>query len=144
MLRHMAHDDWLTHLGQVPLFADCSRKQLQAVAAATTELDVPEGKVFVREGEPGHEAFVIIEGTAGVSRGGQQIATLKAGDVVGELAPLTGGMRTATVVAESKMLVLVIGQREFGSLLDEVPGLAVRVLHNLASRMVELEQLAFK
>jgi CRP/FNR family cyclic AMP-dependent transcriptional regulator len=144
MLRAMAHDDWLTHLGQVPLFADCSRKQLQAVAAATTELDVPAGKVFVREGERGHEAFVIVEGTAVVSRKDQQIATLKAGDVVGELAPLTGGVRTATVVAESQMLVLVIGQREFGALLDEVPGLAVRVLHNLAARMVELDELAFK
>jgi hypothetical protein len=48
------------------------------------------------------------------------------------------------VVAESEMQVLVIGQREFGALLDEVPGLAVRVLHNLAARMVELEELAFK
>ena len=64
--------------------------------------------------------------------------------VVGELAPLTGGSRTATVVADSPMELLVIGQREFAGLLDEVPGLAVRVLHNLAHRMVELEELAFK
>jgi CRP/FNR family cyclic AMP-dependent transcriptional regulator len=140
----MAHDNWLDHLGQVPLFADCSRKQLQAVAAATTELDVPGGKVLVREGEHGHEAFVIVEGSATVTRKDQQIATLGAGDVVGELAPLTGGVRTATVIADSPMLVLVIGQREFGALLDEVPGLAVRVLHNLAHRMIELEDLAFK
>lgn len=140
----MAHDDWLDHLAQVPLFADCSRKQLQAVAAATTELDVAAGKVLVREGDRGHEAFVIVEGTASVVRKGQHIATLNAGDVVGELAPLTGGVRTATVEAQSPMLVLVIGQREFGALLDDVPGLAVRVLHNLAHRMVELEELAFK
>jgi CRP-like cAMP-binding protein len=140
----MAHDDWLNHLAQVPLFAECSRKQLQAVAAATTELDVEAGKVLVREGEPGHEAFVIVEGSATVSRRDQHVAVLGAGDVVGELAPLTGGVRTATVVADTRMQVLVIGQREFGALLDEVPGLAVRVLHNLAHRMVELEELAFK
>ena len=140
----MAHDHWLNHLAQVPLFAECSRKQLQAVAAATTELDVEAGKVLVREGEPGHEAFVIVEGSATVSRRDQHVASLGAGDVVGELAPLTGGVRTATVVADTRMQVLVIGQREFGALLDEVPGLAVRVLHNLAHRMVELEELAFK
>ena len=139
----MAHDDWLKHLAQVPLFADCSRKQLQAVAAATTELDVAAGKVFVREGEAGHEAFVIVKGSASVTRGDQPIATLGAGDVVGELAPLTGGVRTATVTAETPLEVLVIGQREFGALLDDVPGLAVRVLHNLAHRMVELESRTF-
>jgi CRP/FNR family transcriptional regulator, cyclic AMP receptor protein len=140
----MARDAWLNHLAQVPLFADCSKKQLQSVAAASIELTIDTGKVLVREGEAGHEAFVIMEGNATVSRKGETIAQLGVGDVVGELAPLTGGNRTATVVADTPMELLVIGQREFAGLLDEVPGLAVRVLHNLAHRMVELEELAFK
>jgi CRP-like cAMP-binding protein len=140
----MARDAWLNHLAQVPLFADCSKKQLQSVAAASIELTIDTGKVLVREGEAGHEAFVIMEGSATVSRKGETIAQLGVGDVVGELAPLTGGNRTATVVADTPMELLVIGQREFAGLLDEVPGLAVRVLHNLAHRMVELEELAFK
>lgn len=140
----MARDAWLNHLAQVPLFADCSKKQLQSVAAASIELTIEAGKVLVREGEAGHEAFVIMEGSATVSRKGETIATLGTGDVVGELAPLTGGNRTATVTADTNMELLVIGQREFAGLLDEVPGLAVRVLHNLAHRMVELEELAFK
>jgi CRP/FNR family cyclic AMP-dependent transcriptional regulator len=140
----MARDAWLDHLAQVPLFAELSKKQLQAVGAASVELNVAEGKVLVREGEPGHECFVIVDGAATVSRKGEQIATLGPGDVVGELAPLTGGARTATVVATAPMEVLVIGQRELAGLLDEVPGLAVVVLHNLAHRMVELEDLAFR
>ena len=140
----MARDAWLNHLAQVPLFANCSKKQLQAVAAASIELTIDTGKVLVREGDPGHECFVIMDGTAAVTRKGETIATLGVGDVVGELAPLTGGSRTATVVAETPMELLVIGQREFAGLLDEVPGLAVSVLHNLAHRMVELEELAFK
>jgi CRP-like cAMP-binding protein len=140
----MARDAWLNHLAQVPLFADCSKKQLQSVAAASIELTIDTGKVLVREGEAGHEAFVIMEGSATVSRKGETLAQLGVGDVVGELAPLTGGTRTATVVADTPMELLVIGQREFAGLLDEVPGLAVRVLHNLAHRMVELEELAFK
>jgi len=140
----MARDAWLNHLAQVPLFSNCSKKQLQSVAAASIELSIDAGKVLVREGEAGHEAFVIMEGTATVSRKGEDIATLGVGDVVGELAPLTGGARTATVTAQTAMELLVIGQREFAGLLDEVPGLAVLVLHNLAHRMVELEELAFK
>ena len=140
----MARDAWLNHLAQVPIFADCSKKQLQSVAAASIELSIDPGKVLVREGEPGHECFVIVDGAATVSRKGEQIATLGPGDVVGELAPLTGGARTATVVATAPMEVLVIGQRELAGLLDEVPGLAVVVLHNLAHRMVELEDLAFR
>jgi CRP/FNR family cyclic AMP-dependent transcriptional regulator len=140
----MARDAWLNHLAQVPLFSECDKKQLQHVAAATIEVQVEVGKVLVREGDPGHECFVILDGTATVTRKGDDIATLGAGDVVGELAPLTGGNRTATVTADTAMDVLVIGQREFAGLLDEVPGLAVRVLQNLAHRMVELEELAFK
>ena len=140
----MARDAWLNHLAQVPLFSECDKKQLQHVAAATIEVQVEAGKVLVREGDPGHECFVILEGSATVTRKGVDIATLGAGDVVGELAPLTGGNRTATVTADTAMDVLVIGQREFAGLLDEVPGLAVRVLQNLAHRMVELEELAFK
>ena len=140
----MARDAWLNHLAQVPIFADCSKKQLQSVAAASIELTIDAGKVLVREGEAGHECFVIMEGSATVTRKGETLAELGVGDVVGELAPLTGGVRTATVVADTRMELLVIGQREFAGLLDEVPGLAVRVLHNLAHRMVELEDLTFK
>jgi CRP-like cAMP-binding protein len=125
----MARDAWLNHLAQVPLFAECDKRELQHVAAATIEVSIEPGKVLVREGEAGHECFVIVEGTATVTRKGETIATLEAGAVVGELAPLTGGSRT--------MEVLVIGQRELNGLLDEVPGLAVRLLHNLADRMAE-------
>ena len=139
----MARDAWLNHLGQVPLFRECTTKQLQSVAAASVELNVGAGKVLAREGEPGHEAFVIVEGAATVARRGERLATLGPGDVVGELAPLTGGSRTATVTADTPMEVLVIGQRELSGLLEEVPGLAVQVLQNLAHRMVELEERAF-
>ena len=133
----MARDAWLNHLAQVPLFAQCDKRELQHVAAATIEVSVEPGKVLVREGEPGHECFIIVEGTATVTRKGETLATLGAGAVVGELAPLTGASRTATVTADTPMEVLVIGQRELNGLLDEVPGFAVRLLHNLADRLAE-------
>ena len=133
----MARDAWLDHLAQVPLFAECDKRQLQHVAAATSEISVDPGKVLTREGEAGHECFIIVSGTATVTRGGETLATLGDGAVVGELAPLTGGPRTATVTADSAMEVLVIGQRELNGLLDEVPGLAVTMLRNLAARMAD-------
>ena len=139
----MARDAWLTHLAQVPLFANCTKRQLQEVAGATIELNVEPGKVLVREGEPGHECFVIVSGTAIVTRNGEKLAEITDGDVVGELAPLTGGPRTATVTADGPMTVLVIGQREFSALLEDVPGLAVHVLHDLAERLADLDERAY-
>lgn len=125
------------------MFAQCSNKELQQVAAATIELDVADGKVLVREGEPGHECFILVDGQAEVVRNGQQVAVLGPGDVVGELAPLTGGPRTATVTAVGPLQLLVIGQREFSGLLEEIPGFANRVLHDLAARMRGLDEKAY-
>jgi len=133
----MARDAWLDHLAQVPLFAECDKKQLQHVASATIEVTVEPGKVLTREGEAGHECFVIVAGTATVTRKGETLADLGAGAVVGELAPLTGGPRTATVTATSAMELLVIGQRELNGMLDEVPGLAVAILRSLAARLTD-------
>ncbi len=137
MLSAMARDAWLDHLAQVPLFTNCDKKQLQQVAMASTELSVDKGKVLVREGDVGHECFVIVSGTASVTRGGAPVATIGAGSVVGELAPLTGAARTATVTAESPMEILVIGQGEFNGLLEEVPGLAVTLLRSVAARLTD-------
>lgn len=136
----MARDTWLNHLAQVPLFENCDTRQLQQVAAATIEVTVEPGKVLVREGEGGHECFIIVSGQATISRNGETIATVGPGEVLGELAPLTGGPRIATVAADTSMDLLVIGEREFSGLLEEVPGFAVRVLRNLAQRMVEREE----
>jgi CRP-like cAMP-binding protein len=101
------------------------------------EVSIEAGKVLVREGEPGHECFVIVTGSATVTRDGATVANLGPGAVVGELAPLTGGVRTATVTADSAMEVLVIAQREFNGLIEEVPGFAVQLLRNLAARMTD-------
>jgi CRP-like cAMP-binding protein len=99
---------------------------------------LPCGKL--REGEGGLECFIILSGTATVSRKGETITTLGAGEVLGELAPLTGGPRNATAVADTAMDLLIIGEREFSGLLEEVPGFAVRVLRNLAQRMTDSEE----
>ncbi|MEY2437223.1 MAG: family transcriptional regulator, cyclic receptor protein, partial [Acidimicrobiaceae bacterium] len=115
-------DSYLDHLAQVPLFAACSRKELQTIAKASDEVTVPSDKVLVEQGTSGRECFVIVDGTASVKRNGRRVATLGPGSYFGELSLLDKGPRTATVTAETPLTVLVLGPREFSSVLDAVPG----------------------
>jgi CRP-like cAMP-binding protein len=78
---------------------------------------------------------VIIEGTATVSRHGRKVATLGPGDAFGELALLDKAPRNATVTAATPMELVVLGQREFGGLIDEVPGFARKLLAGMARRL---------
>lgn len=130
---------YLKHLASVPLFSSCSNRDLQKIAKASDEIAIDEERVLVEQGAIGHECFVIIEGTAVVKRSNRRVATLGPGDHFGELALFDGGPRTASVVAETPMKVLVLGQREFAGLLDEVPGLAHKVMANLARRIRDLD-----
>lgn len=136
----MGRDAYLDHLATVPLFAACSRKDLQTIARASDEVQVDQGRVLVEEGQPGREAFVIMEGTARVDKGGTKVVELGPGDYFGELALLDGGPRTASVVAATPMTLLVLGQREFSGVIDAVPGLAHKLLATLAARVRELDE----
>jgi CRP-like cAMP-binding protein len=131
---------YLKYLAEVPLFAACSNKELQKIAKASDEISIDAGRVLVEQDAVGREAYVVIDGQASVKRGNRKIASMGPGDHFGELALLDGGPRTATVVAETPMTLLVLGQREFAGLLDDVPGLAHKVLANLASQIRELDK----
>ncbi|MER3452548.1 MAG: hypothetical protein C4344_02355 [Acidimicrobiia bacterium] len=135
-------DAHLDHLAQVPLFSACSKKDLRFIARASDEVQVAAGRTLVQEGKPGHEFFLILEGKAGVYRNGRRIATLGPGQFFGELALLDRGPRSATVKADTDMVVLVLGQREFAGVLDEVPGLARKLLQAMAARLREADAKA--
>lgn len=124
----------------VPLFSACSKRDLQRLARATDELEVPAGTELTVEGSIGREAFVIVSGTAAVSKDGAQVAVLGKGDHFGELALLDGGPRTATVTAIDDMVVLVLSKPAFNGVLDEIPTLAHKLLVSLAHRLRESEQ----
>jgi CRP/FNR family transcriptional regulator, cyclic AMP receptor protein len=123
------------HLKRVALFSACTRKELELIAGATTELRFPAGETLARQGQNGHEFMVIVEGTARVDISGQTVATLGPGDFFGEIALLDGGPRTATVVAETDLVAEVIGQREFTGLVEDSPQLAKKLLVGLARRL---------
>jgi CRP-like cAMP-binding protein len=123
----------------VPLFSALSRKELALVARRAEDVKVDQGRVLVSEGSTGSEFFVIIEGEAAVSKTGRKIATLGPGDAFGELALLDKAPRNATVTAETPLEVVVLGQREFGGLIDEVPGFARKLLAGMARRLREAD-----
>lgn len=132
-------DKYLEHLASVPLFRDCTRKELNEIASLATPIFFEPGEEFIKEGGAAHEMMVILEGEATVRRHGEDIAKLKAGDFVGELAVLQHRHRNATVVADTKLEVLVIDQRTMDALLDDIHGLAKRLLKVVAARLVEVE-----
>ena len=119
----------------VPLFEQCSKKDLQRIAQIADEIDLRAGKVLIQEGERGREFFVIVSGEVEVRRKGRKLATLGPGSFVGEMALLSKIPRTATVTAVTALDVLVITDRAFLDLLDKMPELWPKVAQALAERV---------
>lgn len=130
----------LDHLRQVPLFASFSTKDVQKIARAGDEISMPAGSLIVDQGQTGREAFVVLEGSVIVRRNGKKVATLGPGTIVGELSLLDHGPRTATVTCETDCTFLLITQRNFAGVLEEVPALSTKLLGALAGRIRELDR----
>ena len=122
-------------LKRAPLFAGCSKSELRALASTADEHDLREGTVITREGRPGREFFVLVSGTADVTKEGKAIAQLGAGDWFGEIALLTDTPRTATVTATSPVDVLVVTDRSFRSVVETMPSIALKVLSTIGERL---------
>ncbi|MEX2100730.1 MAG: cyclic nucleotide-binding domain-containing protein [Acidimicrobiia bacterium] len=133
-------DSYLDALASVPLFSACSKKELQLVAHKGEHRTVEAGTTLVTEGAAGAEFFVILDGTARVERHGKKVAQLGPGNYFGELSLLDRAPRNATVVAETPIELVVLGQRAFDELLDSVPQFDKRLLAGLARRL-RLEDL---
>ena len=108
-------------LTEVPFFAMLKKKELAVVAQQADEIDVRAGKVLAREGDIGHEFFVIDTGTAEVTRNGERLAELGPGDFFGEIALLEEDRRNATVTAGSDMSLIVMTRASFRALDRSAP-----------------------
>ena len=122
-------------LKRVPLFAGCSKVELQKLAAIADEIDLRDGTELTREGRPGREFFVLIDGTVAVTQEGERVAELTSGDWIGEIALLTNAPRTATVTATSPVRVLVITDRAFRQVVETTPSIAVKMLERIGERL---------
>ncbi len=136
-------DTKLDQLSKTWLFSNLARKDLRLIGQVTDEISVPAGKVLVEEGKPGREFFFILSGSAVLRRNGRKVTTLGAGQYFGELALLDRLPRSATVISETPMELIVLGQREFFGVIQKVPGLAEKLLAAMASRLREADAKAF-
>lgn len=121
-------------LKDVPFFSSLSKRELTTVAQQMEEIDIPEGKQLVREGDFGHEFFLIVDGTAEVVRGGARIAERGPGEFFGEMALLDEERRTATVTAKSPMRVLVMTRQNFRALDGTAPEVHATVAEAIEAR----------
>jgi CRP/FNR family transcriptional regulator, cyclic AMP receptor protein len=126
------------HLQGVPWFAACTEEQLSEMARIAERLSVQSGEVILREGRLGRELFVILEGTATVTRAGRVVNILRAGDYFGELAAIEALPRSATVHATTDLDVLIVGPREFETMMD-IPGFRNALLAGMSRRIREAD-----
>ncbi|HSE82254.1 MAG TPA: cyclic nucleotide-binding domain-containing protein [Gaiellaceae bacterium] len=133
--------DTVEALKRVPLLSGLDPKELRQLAESFTERDFPAGTVVVKQGdERGIGFFVITEGTAQVSAGGQDVAVLGPGDHFGEIALLGDRVRTATVTAETDLHTLVTSVWEFRGFVKNDPDVAWKLLEHLAGLLNEAKQ----
>lgn len=129
-------------LNEVPLFSACSKRELDAVTRLADETRLRAGTVLTREGSPGHECFVLLEGRADVRIGRKLVARLGPGEIVGEMALLESEPRTATVVTTTPVRALVMTRPNFTAVLEQAPTVARRVMRTLAHRLREVQSAA--
>lgn len=125
-----------TRLKRIPVFSDLDDEALGHIAALAAEVSVPVGKELVREGDYSYDVLAIEEGTASVERGGEQIAELGPGDVIGEMGVLERSQRNATVVATSPMLLVTLTSWDIRKLGKSTPAV-VEHLRSLVEQRQE-------
>jgi len=143
MSRKHRPDAKVEALRSVELFRNCSDRVLNDIAGLVSESHFAAGEMLCQEGRIGRQAFVILDGEAAVDISGTRVGTLGPGKVVGEMALIDHGPRSATVTALSPMTVLTLSVLEFRSLLDGGGAPVHELLVQLTGRLRELERRAF-
>jgi len=128
-------------IGELELFADCTKAELRKIRSLTTYLQVRKDQVLMQEGSPANEFIIIDSGTAEVSRatddGIAKVAEVGSGDFLGEMALLNGSPRSATAKAATDLGVLVSSASEFRSILDLAPSVADKIRRASVDRSAE-------
>lgn len=131
-------DQKLELLKRTPLLADLSKRDIEEVGRLADEVDVRAGRVLLKEGDPGREFFVIIDGQIAITKEGRHLRTMGAGEFLGDIALVVERPRTATATAVTDSRLLVVGHREFHSLMEQFPSIRVSVLESIALRLRDL------
>lgn len=124
--------DWLAN---VSFFDGLDRNELQRVAALAQRVEAEPGAELTDQGRYGDVCYVVVQGSANVSMNGEFIASLPSGSMVGEMALIEHRPRSASVVAETPMVLAAFGNKEFRTLLEELPKTKERVYSVLGDRL---------
>jgi CRP/FNR family transcriptional regulator, cyclic AMP receptor protein len=106
-------------LTAIPIFSELSSEEANRLAAFATETSAAEGQMLMKEGDYSVELIAVEEGTADVLQGGEKIASLKAGDLIGEMGLLERRPRNADVIASSPMRLIKLTHWEIRRMSDE-------------------------
>lgn len=127
-------------LAKVPLFSECSQKELSRIASLADEIEVDKGTVLTKEGLPGRECFVVSEGSAKATLRGKKLASYKSGDVFGEMSLLDNEPRSATITADSDMVLFVVDSRSFWGLCEQAPSVTRKIMKSISQRLRRVEK----
>ena len=136
----LGQDQKITYLERVQIFEGCSNRQLRAIARIAEVQEGPAGEVLARVGDPGDRFFVIVDGAARIEVSTQKHHRIGPGEFFGEMSLLDGEPRSATVIADTAVRLLVIHRRDFVTLLREVPALTQQMLVTLCQRVRSAEK----
>jgi CRP-like cAMP-binding protein len=128
-----------------PLFADLSPADLRKIAAITDEVVFLDGDLIAAQGESGQEMYLIVSGEVRVlvktpDCPETELARRKPGDIVGEMAIISGEPRAASLVAAGDVRVLCLDQKSFQGLLRERPEVSLAVMRELCARLKDLSK----
>jgi CRP-like cAMP-binding protein len=138
-MRHRIPQQQIDFLKAVPLFSGCSQSEIRTIAQLGTPVSVEKGTKLTSKGAFGREFFLVLSGVATCRLGSRQADRFTTGGYFGELALLYGSIRTADVVAETPMDLLVLDRREFQSMLMVTPSIGVKMLDRLADRLADAD-----
>jgi len=128
-------DHKIPALARVPLFEHLTKRELEFIAREGDEVEVPAGRVLIREGKPGDTFYVILEGEAEVVVGSKPRTVLKKGDFFGEISMLDQGEGTATIVTTAPCRLMVMSHAQFRDVVKSHDGILVKVLEAMARRL---------
>jgi CRP-like cAMP-binding protein len=135
----MPKPDAAQALGNIDLFRGLSKRDLTQVADMAKEIDFAAGQAMTEQGETGGRFYVLLDGEAEVTIGGDVVNTLKVGDYFGEISLIDGKPRTATIVARSPVRTLSLSSWNFRPLLKQHPAIAEAVLLEMCNRLRQIE-----
>jgi len=130
--------DWAEVLSAFPLFSGVGKRTLRKLVRHVSFVEYGRGDIVVSKGDASDSLYVILSGAA-VARGKPAARTLRIGDYFGELAPLTGVPRSATVVAMGELHVMKVPRQSFLRLCQHEPAISLQMLSTLGSQIRRLE-----